>query len=151
MPYLKPRFVVADSGLVPVPMPPCSAYADLLGAGKMLDELAHSDEYFAEFSAYQRYGHPPVSHGLWTMFRRGRSAWAAARGERHRHAALALELRKAGFFVVDGRDALIGSDRPVRELYHEDSVHLSRDGNGGLAASLSEVIRTLLQERSAPP
>lgn len=196
MPYLKPRFVLDGSALVLLPTPPQSAYADLLGQGRLLRDLSASDEYYSEFSAYRHFGLLPISGALWDGYRKGRATWSAATGRAlaspllyrvlnelqrdarsrgsavvilvlptraivdpsrlkrllpDRHGALVRGLREAGFVVIDGRDALAGSGRPAHELYHADGVHYTRDGNRIIAASLSPVVHTLIQDLPTNP
>jgi len=186
MPFLKPRFVVQDGKLRLLALPPIAAYDDLLGGATLLTELATTDDYYQNFSAYRRCGFLPVSGMAWAAWGKAANfldAWRGVtpysdvlaalmgkiveegswRGARtvfvlnatavqarpprwrrvfpDRYARLLRQLRNSGFVVLDARDALLKSDRPLDELYSADGIHYRVEGNRAIAAALRPLLR----------
>lgn len=81
MPFLKPKFDVRGASLELAPNPARAAYYDLLGKATLLRDLAETDEYFRNFSAYRRFGFLPISGSMWTGYEMAENGWAAASGE----------------------------------------------------------------------
>lgn len=73
MPFLKPRYVLENGRLALVALPPIAAYDDLLGRATLLRDLAATDDYYRNFSAYQRCGFLPVSGAAWSAWGLGAS------------------------------------------------------------------------------
>jgi hypothetical protein len=62
------------------------------------------------------------------------------------YAGLIAELRSEGFEVVDAREALLSSGRPLWELYHWDNYHYTSRGNQIIARSLKDTIGKYLRK-----
>ncbi len=58
-----------------------------------------------------------------------------------RYGLLLRQLRSSGFVVLDARDALLVSGRPIGELYSADDIHYRVEGNRAIAAALRPLLR----------
>jgi lysophospholipase L1-like esterase len=186
MPFLKPRFLLQDGKLRLLALPPVAAYDDLLGEASLLTELATTDDYYQNFSAYRRSGFLPVSGMAWAAWSKAAgflAAWGGVtpysdvlaalmreiveEGRRRgastvfvlnatavqtrpprwrqafpdRYGRLLRQLRSSGFVVLDARDALLKSGRPLGELYSADGIHYRVEGNRAIAAALRPLLR----------
>jgi hypothetical protein len=70
MPFLKPAFVMSDTGLTSVPLPPKDYYDRILEGDDILDSLRVTDQHWSEFSAYEHFGLTPVSRGIWQVIQK---------------------------------------------------------------------------------
>jgi uncharacterized protein YjeT (DUF2065 family) len=73
IPFLKPRFVMTDTGLALLPVPPRDVYARLIESGDILDSLRGTDAYYDRFIRFRRFGLTPVATGVWRLYEHARN------------------------------------------------------------------------------
>ena len=64
MPFFKPRFKFQRKKLRLIPVPSRNSYEQLFQSSVMLKRLKTTDEFYAEFENYKRFGLLPISGGL---------------------------------------------------------------------------------------
>jgi len=80
MPYVKPRFIIRSDTLELVPIPAKRIHRELFDNSNFLEYLKHTDEYYAEFAAYQRFVFLPLSSTVWYRYKRFRNMLRLVRG-----------------------------------------------------------------------
>lgn len=81
VPYFKPRFELADTGAVLMPVPPLAAYDRILKANDLADTLRATDAFYSELAEFMRFGLTPLSDGMWYLFKKARNLTRLVAGD----------------------------------------------------------------------
>ncbi|MEW6050306.1 MAG: hypothetical protein AB1644_04495 [Candidatus Zixiibacteriota bacterium] len=82
MPHFKPRLIMRDTALTLMPVPHRDIWRTVFQHNDLLDSLVASDEYYAEFTGYQRCGFSPLASLGWWTYKKARGLFGILSDER---------------------------------------------------------------------